>query len=64
MGHRPVNDGELWTREQLILAFELYCRIPFQRTKASDSRVKQLAAIIGRTPSRRSDEWGMPLGNF
>lgn len=28
---RPANDGLAWTREQLILAFELYCRIPFGR---------------------------------
>src|SRR6185503_20788417 len=57
---RPVNDGQLWTREQLILAFELYCRIPFQRTKANDSRVKELAALIGKTPASIARK----LGNF
>jgi putative restriction endonuclease len=35
----------------LILAFELYCRIPFQRTKATDPRVKKLAGVLGRTPA-------------
>jgi len=60
MAARPANDGELWTREQLILAFELYCRIPFQRTKATDPRVKELAAVIHRTPSSVARK----LGNF
>ena len=60
MDARPANDGQPWTREQLILAFELYCRIPFQRTKASDPRVKELAAILGRTPASVARK----LGNF
>lgn len=60
MNARPVNDGQPWTREQLILAFELYCRIPFQRTKATDMRVKQLASLLGRTPASVARK----LGNF
>lgn len=60
MDARPTNDGQPWTREQLILAFELYCRIPFQRTKASDSRVKELAGLLGRTPASIARK----LGNF
>jgi putative restriction endonuclease len=55
-----VNDGQAWTREQLVLAFELYCRIPFQRTKANNPRVKDLAAIVGRTPAAVARK----LGNF
>jgi putative restriction endonuclease len=57
---RPANDGQLWSRDELILAFELYCRIPFQRTKASDFRVKELAAILHRTPASVARK----LGNF
>ncbi len=60
MAERPANDGQPWTREQLILAFELYCRIPFQRTKATDSRVKELAALLHRTPASVARK----LGNF
>lgn len=60
MKDRPANDGEGWTRDQLIVAFELYCRIPFQRTKASDGRVKEVAALLGRTPSSIARK----LGNF
>jgi putative restriction endonuclease len=60
MTARPINDGQPWTREELILAFELYCRIPFQRTKANDSRVKELAGLLGRTPASVARK----LGNF
>lgn len=60
MNARPANDGQLWNREELILAFELYCRIPFQRTKATDSRVKELAALLHRTPASVARK----LGNF
>ncbi len=60
MNVRPANDGQLWTRDELILAFELYCRIPFQRTKASDTRVKELAALLHRTPASVARK----LGNF
>lgn len=57
---RPANDGQLWTREELILAFELYCRIPFNRTKATEPRVKELAALLDRTPASVARK----LGNF
>jgi putative restriction endonuclease len=60
MDARPANDGQPWTREQLILAFELYCRIPFQHTKANNSRVKELAGLLGRTPASVARK----LGNF
>jgi len=60
MDARPANDGLPWARDDLILAFELYCRIPFQRTKASDSRVKELASLLHRTPASIARK----LGNF
>lgn len=52
--------GALWSREELILAFELYCRIPFQKTKANNPAVKDLANLLGRTPVSIARK----LGNF
>lgn len=52
--------GDLWTREESILAFELYCRIPFQRTKANNPAVQELARILRRTPASVARK----LGNF
>lgn len=41
-----------WTREEQILAFNLYCKIPFGRIKAAYNQdIKELAAIIGRSDS-------------
>jgi putative restriction endonuclease len=52
--------GELWNREELILAFELYCRIPFRATKANNPEVIELASLLNRTPSSVARK----LGNF
>lgn len=52
--------GELWNKEELILAFELYCRIPFAKTKANNPFVKKLAYRMGRTPASIARK----LGNF
>src|ERR1035438_5994660 len=52
--------GELWSREESLLAFELYCRIPFQKTKANNPAVRELANLLGRTPASVARK----LGNF
>ncbi len=40
-----------WTREQLKLAFYLYCQLPFGKLDKGNKAVIQLAKLIGRTPS-------------
>ena len=52
--------GQPWKRDELILAFDLYCRIPFQQTKASNPKVRELAVLMGRTPASVARK----LGNF
>lgn len=52
--------GEKWQRDETILAFDLYCRIPFRHTKRTNSSVMELAELIGRTPSSVARK----LGNF
>jgi len=42
---------EKWTRDQLIVAFNLYCRIPFGRIHKSNPVIIELANKVGRTPS-------------
>jgi putative restriction endonuclease len=47
-----MKEGQkLWTREELILAINLYCTIPFGRLHKLNPEVKSLAILIGRTPS-------------
>lgn len=52
--------GQAWNRKELILAFDLYCRIPFQQTKATNPKVQKLARILRRTPASVARK----LGNF
>src|ERR1700729_1500273 len=49
-----------WTREELIVAFNLYCKIPFGRIHIRNPLVIEMAKAVGRTPSAVS--W--KLANF
>jgi putative restriction endonuclease len=49
-----------WTREELIVAFNLYCKIPFGKIHIRNPLIIELAKAIGRTPSAVS--W--KLANF
>ena len=40
-----------WTREETILAFELYCRMPFGKIHDSNDEIIELANLIGRSPA-------------
>lgn len=40
-----------WTREELIVAFNLYCKTPFGRIHNRNPEFIALAKAIGRTPS-------------
>jgi putative restriction endonuclease len=42
---------KLWTREELILAINLYCKLPFGRLHRSNPQVIKLSELIGRTSS-------------
>ena len=41
----------LWTREQLILTINLYCKTPFGRLHKTNPDVINLSKLIDRTPS-------------
>ncbi len=49
-----------WTRDELLLAFNLYCKTPFGRLHRNNPDIIQLATFIGRTPSAVA----MKLVNF
>ena len=52
--------GKNWGREELIVAFNLYCRTAFGRINKSNRSIIQVARSIGRTPSAL----GMKMCNF
>lgn len=41
----------LWTRDELILAINLYCKLPFGKLHKGNADVIKLSELIGRTPS-------------
>ena len=56
----PPNTNRLWTRDELIIAFNLYCKIPFGKIDQRNPVVIALANVLGRTPA--SLAW--KLANF
>lgn len=50
----------LWTKEELILAFNLYLKLPYAKVSKTTPEVKKLAEILKRTPSSIA----MRLANF
>lgn len=40
-----------WTRQQLLAAFALYCRLPFGRLHRGNPEIIRVATAIGRSPS-------------
>jgi HNH endonuclease len=55
-----MTPTELWTRDELIIAFNLYCKIPFGSIDETNPVVIALANVLGRTPGALS--W--KLANF
>ena len=43
--------GSKWTEDETILAFYLYCQIPFSKITKTNPRIIELANLLGRTPS-------------
>ena len=49
-----------WTRDEEIVVFNLYCKIPFQKSSKFHPEVIKVANLIKRTPSSVN----MKIGNF
>ncbi len=44
--------SDVWTREQLIVALNLYWKIPYNKISgSSNNQIKEVSALIGRTPA-------------
>jgi len=53
-------ERRLWTREELILAFSLYLKLPFGKLHHGNPEIIRLASILDRTPNSIA----MRLSNF
>lgn len=57
---KNIMSSGRWTKEQLQLAFHLYCQLPFGKLHSRNREIVELASLIGRTPSAVA----MKLVNF
>lgn len=56
-----MKEGQtLWTRDELVLAINLYCKLPFGKMHKGTPEIIKFAQLIGRTPSSIA----LKLGNF
>lgn len=56
----PLRSKGNWTREEHVLAFNLYCKIPFGSIHMNNPRVIELARLLGR----RIGSVSLKLSNF
>ncbi|MCC7534464.1 MAG: HNH endonuclease [Bacteroidia bacterium] len=49
-----------WSREETIVAFNVYCKVPFKNSSKTNPIIIKYANIIGRSPSALN----MKVGNF
>ncbi len=49
-----------WTKEETIIAFNVYCKVPFKNSSKTNPTIIKYANIIGRSPSALN----MKVGNF
>ena len=46
-----MGKGKRWTREDVIIAYALYCVIPFSKVNNSNQTIKDAAEVMGRSPT-------------
>lgn len=49
-----------WTREETIIAFNVYCKIPFKKSSKTNPVIIKFAKLLGRSPSALN----MKIGNL
>ena len=52
--------NKIWSREETIIAFNVYCKLPFKDHRETNPEVQKYAKLIGRTP----DAVKMKIANF
>lgn len=54
------SDRRNWSREETIVAFNIYCKVPFSKATKTNHVIEYHAELLGRTPSALS----MKIGNL
>ncbi|MCG2635281.1 MAG: HNH endonuclease [Gammaproteobacteria bacterium] len=48
---KPASNRSTWTRPQLLVAYSLYCQLPFGKLHSNNPEIVHYAKLIGRKPS-------------
>jgi len=59
-GHDRCRRGSPWSRDELLVAFRLYCRTPFGKLHQNNPKIIEMSRVLGRTRSAM----GMKACNF
>ena len=46
-----MNKRRNWSRDELLIAFGLYCQMPFGKMRSRNPEIIKIVELIGRTPS-------------
>lgn len=49
-----MPNGKAWTKDELMIAMNLYCKLPFGQLRHGNSLIIEVARRLGRTPSSLS----------
>jgi len=55
-----MNERKPWSKDELILAINLYCKTPFGKIHIKNPEIIELSNLLGRTPGSVSYK----LANF
>ncbi|MFP5438159.1 MAG: HNH endonuclease [Bacteroidia bacterium] len=55
-----MSKSNNWTKEETIIAFNVYCKVPFKNSSKTNPTIIKYANIINRSPSALN----MKVGNF
>ena len=55
-----MSKNNNWTREETIIAFNVYCKIPFKSSSKNNQTIIKYAKLLGRSPSALN----MKVGNI
>jgi putative restriction endonuclease len=55
-----MSKSNNWTKEETIIAFNVYCKVPFKNSSKTNPTIIKFANVINRSPSALN----MKVGNF
>lgn len=58
-----MSKNSNWTKEETIIAFNVYCKVPFRSSSKTNPTVIKYVNILGRSPSALNIPWAKDKNN-